>query len=339
VEAELRRRQTGGEEPGFASRNPRAAEPSTTARLSSSSSLDKAVQRKIEELRLPPDFATTVRTACRKMAEHLLRMEDQRRAPHVIGLCGCQGSGKSTLAAFLKLLLDGHGRPTAILSLDDLYLTRRERERLAREVHPLLRTRGVPGTHDVALGLKTLNALRRAGAKSRVALPRFDKARDDRAPRKQWDVFRGPAAFILFEGWCVDARPQPAAALRKSVNRLERKCDPDETWRRYVNDQLAGPYRELFAPIDELLFMQAPSFDCVYKWRGLQEKKLREASRRGTKHGMDRTELAAFIMHYERLTRWMLKEMPPRADILLPLGPDQRIRAVRIRAGGRGSSG
>ena len=305
---------------------------------SAQSSLDEAVRLKIEELQLPPDFATTVRTAYRKIAEYLLRKKNWGRAPFVIGVCGCQGSGKSTLAAFLKLLLDGHGRPTAILSLDDLYLTRRERDRVAREVHPLLRTRGVPGTHDVKLGLETLNSLSRGGPQSRVALPRFDKARDDRAPRKQWDVFRGPAAFILFEGWCVAAKPQPAAALRKPVNRLERECDADGIWRRYVNDQLAGPYRELFAPIDLLLFMQAPSFECVYQWRGLQEKKLRHASSRGTKHGMDKMELAAFIMHYERLTRCMLKEMPRRADILLPLGPDQHIRAVRIRADRRGSA-
>jgi D-glycerate 3-kinase len=300
-------------------------------RASALVSLEEAVQQKIATLQLPGSFAKTVHTTYREIAGELLR-QNTRNKPRVVGVCGCQGSGKSTLAAFLKLLLDWEEQPTAILSLDDLYLTKRQREKLARDVHPLLRTRGVPGTHDVKLGIETLCKLGGANAKSRTAIPRFDKSRDDRAPRKDWDTFKGRPAFILFEGWCVDAKPQPEAALRKPINRLERDCDPDCIWRRYVNDQLGGPYRKLFAPIDLLLFMQAPSFDCVYKWRGLQEKKLREARKREGSAVMNKQALETFIMHYERLTRWMLKEMPSRADILLPLAPDQHIRAVEIRA-------
>jgi D-glycerate 3-kinase len=292
--------------------------------------LEQAVEKKIRRLRLPKDFASTVHTTYREIARDLLA-RDTNNKPLVIGVCGCQGSGKSTLAAFLKLLLDWQARSTAILSLDDLYLTKRQRENLARDVHPLLRTRGVPGTHDVKLGIETLRKLSGANAKSRTAIPRFNKSGDDRAQRKDWDVFEGRPAFVLFEGWCVDAKPQPPAALRKPVNRLERDCDPDGIWRRYVNDQLAGPYRQLFAPIDLLLFMEAPSFDCVYKWRGLQEKKLRKAHKGGGRGVMDKQALETFIMHYERLTRWMLKDMPPRADILLPLAPDQHIRSVEIR--------
>jgi D-glycerate 3-kinase len=292
-------------------------------------SLEQAVQEKVRALRLPENFAKTVHTTHREIAGELLARNTNGQI--VAGVCGCQGSGKSTLAAFLKLLLDWEGCPTAILSLDDLYLTKRRREKLAREVQPLLETRGVPGTHDVDLGLKTLGRLRTARTTSRTAIPRFDKARDDRAPRKEWKVFEGRPSFILFEGWCVDAKPQPEAALHKPVNRLERDCDPDGTWRRYVNDQLAGPYHELFAPVDVLLFLQAPSFDCVYQWRGLQEKKLRRASKGGGRALMDKDVLETFIMHYERLTRWMLKEMPSRTDILLPLAPNQRIRKVEIR--------
>ncbi|HLY06400.1 MAG TPA: hypothetical protein VKR31_11695 [Rhizomicrobium sp.] len=300
------------------------------------SAFERAMQEKISTLQLPRGYADVVRTTFREIAGALPARNAAAGGPRVVGVCGCQGSGKSTLTAFLKLLLDGDAQPTAILSLDDLYLTRHQRERLAREVHPLLATRGVPGTHDVALGLETLQRLQNAGARSRTPLPAFEKARDDRKPRKDWQVYKGRPAFILFEGWCVDARPQAPAALRKPVNRLERECDPDGTWRAYVNGRLAGPYRDLFASIDVLLFMQAPSFDCVYKWRGLQEKKLRRSS-----HGdaaMNRKELETFIMHYERLTRWMLKEMPGRADILLPLGSDQDIRAVEIRSREKGHS-
>jgi D-glycerate 3-kinase len=310
-------------------RSSRAQPPATKPQASTS--LEQAVRGEIAALQLPAGFAHEVRTVYREIAQDLLLRGRRTREPFVVGVCGCQGSGKSTLAAFLKLLLDNEGRPTAILSLDDLYLTKRQREKRAREIHPLLKTRGVPGTHDVDLGLKTLGRLRTARTTSRIPLPRFDKARDDRALRKDWGVFKGRPTFILFEGWCVDAKPQPDAALHKSVNRLERDCDPDETWRRYVNDQLAGPYHELFVPIDVLLFLRAPSFDCVYKWRGLQEKKLRRASKGGGRAVMDKDVLETFIMHYERLTRWMLKEMPSRADISLPLAPNQRIRKVEIR--------
>jgi D-glycerate 3-kinase len=303
---------------------------SAAGKPQASTSLQQAVREKIATLQLPASFVHEVYTVYREIAQNLFLRGRRTDEPFVVGVCGCQGSGKSTLAAFLKLLLDWEGCPTAILSLDDLYLTRGQREKLAREIHPLLKTRGVPGTHDVDLGLKTLHGLRTARTTSRIPIPRFDKARDNRAPRKDWDVFRGRPAFILFEGWCVDAKPQPEAALRKPVNGLERDCDPDETWRRYVNDELTGPYQELFAPIDVLLFLRAPSFDCVYKWRGLQEKKLRRASKTEDRAVMDKKVLDTFIMHYERLTRWMLKEMPSRANILLPLAPNQRIRKVEI---------
>ncbi len=293
-------------------------------------SLQKAVREKIRALKLPANFERTVQSSYRQIADELIARNKQQ-APLCVGVCGCQGSGKSTLAAFLKLLLDFDGHPTAILSLDGLYLPKRARENLARDIHPLLRTRGVPGTHDVRLGVETLQRLRNAGARSRTPLPAFDKARDDRAPRKDWEVFAGQPAFILFEGWCVDARPRPETALRKPINRLERECDPDGVWRRYVNAQLDGPYRKLFAPIDVLIFMQAPSFDCVYRWRGLQEQKLHARSKTG-RAVMDKQKLETFIMHYERLTQWMLKEMPRRADILLPLAQDQHIRAVRLRS-------
>jgi D-glycerate 3-kinase len=294
-------------------------------------SFEQALKKKIAVLQLPASFAKTVHTTYRRVADALLAEKGLNKRQVLVGVCGCQGSGKSTLTAFLKLILDGDHRPTAVLSLDDLYLTKRQREKLARDVHPLLRTRGVPGTHDLVLGFKTLRNLQEADTFSRTPIPRFDKARDDRAARKNWDVFKGRPEFILFEGWCVDAKPQAERALRKPINRLERDCDPDGVWRRYVNDQLAGPYQALFAGIDLLIFMQARSFDCVYRWRGLQEKKLHGAKPRKNGAVMDERSLETFIMHYERLTRWMLKEMPTRADILLPLAPDQRIRAVKIR--------
>lgn len=101
---------------------------------------------------MPSDPVTLARAAGAiraKLGESLL----------VVGICGAQGSGKSTLSEGLAALFRGEGVATAVLSIDDLYHTKAVREELGRTVHPLLATRGVPGTHDVALGLKLLDEL------------------------------------------------------------------------------------------------------------------------------------------------------------------------------------
>ena len=240
-------------------------------------------------------------------------------APTVVGLCGAQGSGKSTIAAVLAERIPD----TVVLSLDDLYLTRAERETLAETEHPLLRTRGVPGTHDVALGEAVLADLR--GGRP-VRLPRFDKAIDDRAPESAWPLVEG-ARLVVFEGWCVGARPEAAADLAAPVNALERDEDADGVWRRYVNDALARRYPALFT-LDALVLLAAPGFDTVYRWRLQQEQALAAdiASGRRTGRAMTDEEVGRFIQFYQRLTEHMLYEMPDRADLTVRLDDDRRIR-------------
>lgn len=243
-----------------------------------------------------------------------------RGKPLVLGICGAQGSGKSTLAAAIERHAAGQGTAAASLSIDDLYLTRAERERLGREVHPLLRTRGVPGTHDIALGLSVLDALERGEA---AALPRFDKARDDRCPRGDWPRAPAGCELLILEGWCVGARPQAPEALRRPVNALEAEEDPDGVWRRYVNDALAGPYQALFARIDVLVLLVAPGFNVVFDWRMQQEAELRGRAGPGAPGVMDAAGVARFIRHYERLTCHILAEMPARADVVVRLAADR----------------
>jgi D-glycerate 3-kinase len=257
------------------------------------------------------------------------RLDGASRRPLVVGICGSQGSGKSTLARALVAKLGEAGLAAASLSLDDLYLTRAERERLGREVHPLLRTRGVPGTHDVALGLSVLAAL---DAHQPVRLPRFDKSVDDRAPEAEWERIDRPLDVLLFEGWCVGAQPQPVSMLRVSVNPLEREEDADGEWRRYVNAALRGPYRPLFARIDFLLLLAAPSWDVVRAWRIQQEDELRAQSPAGAAGIMDDAQITRFIQHYERLTRYILAEMPSRADMTILLGRDRAWEQVLRQA-------
>jgi D-glycerate 3-kinase len=238
----------------------------------------------------------------------------------VVGLCGPQGSGKSTLASLWQQRLRSRGLHTIVLSLDDFYLTREQRITLSEQVHPLLRTRGVPGTHDVRLALDTLAALSQPGS---VALPAFDKAQDDRRPESEWIRVVAPAQVVIFEGWCIGAVPQNEAALAIPVNELERDSDVDGRWRRYVNERLGNEYQTLFARLDMLVLLEPPSFDVVFRWRRQQELGLRERHR--TAAGvMDDAELRRFIQHYERITRHMLSEMPRRADVVISLDEMRR---------------
>lgn len=250
--------------------------------------------------------------------------------PLVVGICGAQGSGKTTLAGALAKALRSQGTATAVLSLDDLYLTRAERQRLARTVHPLFATRGVPGTHDVALGLAVLDSLARGNA---TALPRFDKSADDRAPREQWDRAPEGTRVVLFEGWCVGAAPQGEDALIAPVNALEASKDPQGIWRRHADRALAGPYAALFGRIDFLVLLAAPGFEVVRGWREQQEAELRERAGPDAAGVMSPGEVERFIQHYERLTRHILREMPARADLVVRLGPDHRVENIEARMG------
>lgn len=273
---------------------------------------DRELERFIAEEGLPETFRRTVELVCEPLAARAQRRRIDRKRTAVIGLCGAQGSGKSTIARYAARLLERRGLRAVALSLDDFYLTRDARQRLAREVHPLLAVRGPPGTHDVGMLAAAIDQLR---SKGKVALPRFDKATDNRTPRGSWQTLASPVDVILLEGWCVGAVSQGRAALATPVNDLERDEDPEGVWRGYVNDQLDGPYQALFARLHDLILLEAPSFEVVVGWRAEQEARLRA---RGA-GGMDEAEIARFVSHYERLTRWILAEMPARTDWVITL--------------------
>ncbi len=249
----------------------------------------------------------------------------------VLGIHGAQGSGKSTLAAFYHWYLTRHCQlRVASLSLDDFYLSSAQRRGLAAQQHPLLATRGVPGSHDVALAADTLAALR---AGRRCRLPRFDKARDEPRPTNEWPQVDA-VDVVIFEGWCLAVPPQTEAELQAPVNALEAAEDSDGRWRSWVNAQLAGAYQQLFADIDYLLMLQAPSFDCVAAWRGEQEQKLaRRRAGDASATFMNAEQIQRFISHYERLTRHALSVLPARADARLALDAQRRVTGLFYRQG------
>lgn len=285
--------------------------------------LDEFIRRE----RLPAEFATTAADFYLPLAAWLeTRVAAASDNAFVLGINGAQGTGKSTLADFLaECLRADYGRRVATLSIDDLYLTRPERQALAGAVHPLLGTRGVPGTHDVGLGIRVIEQLAALGPHETLAIPRFDKARDDRAPESTWPVIGGPVDLVVFEGWCVGSPPEAEAALAEPVNELERYDDPDGRWRRYVNEQLKNAYPPLFALLDSLVFLRAPDFSAIRAWRLEQEHKLRVSAATTASRVMSDAEVIRFIEFFERITRHNLEMLPAIADVVLRLGADHRV--------------
>lgn len=275
-----------------------------------------ALHALIDAEQLPPSYEQFFAKVIVPLGERIAALQARLNRTVIIALNGAQGSGKTTLCRFLdELVLPGMGLRSVVLSLDDFYLGREARMELARTVHPLLATRGVPGTHD----LEALQAAVQHIADGIVPLdlPRFDKATDDRMPEDRWQRIDHVPDVVLIEGWCVGATPQPPSSLVTPVNDLERMEDPDGRWRAFVNQRLGADYRDLFARFDALVMLRVADFESVWQGRKRQEDKLRQRTGDRGGHIMADATLRRFLAHYERLTRHMLASMPATADALI----------------------
>ncbi len=284
------------------------------------------IQEFVHEERLPTSYAAdATRYFLPLIGDIEERLMAQRSGPLLVGINGAQGTGKSTLAALLCRLLTASGKRVANLSIDDFYYSKEKREELAKTVHPLLRSRGVPGTHDVALALNLIAQLAADDSDSKLTLPTFDKSVDDRLPPEAWPAISTPVDVIILEGWFVGARPQSEEELTQAINELERIEDSDGRWRAYVNAQLGGTYQTLFDKIDMLVVLEAPGFLQVFQWRCLQEEKLGARAAKGASGLMDAEAIERFIQHFERLTRHCLQTLPRAADRVFKLDTEHRI--------------
>ena len=244
----------------------------------------------------------------------------REESPVFIGFTGGQGSGKTTLSEFVQLALQsGFDRKTVGFSIDDIYKTREQREHIAETIHPMCEVRGVPGTHDVGLGLATLDSLCHADKDTITEIPAFSKPLDRHLPRDSWQKYQGRPDFIFFDAWCGGARPLPLENWKPPMNILEEEEDPDGIWSKWSNKELAGDYQQLFGRFDLLLLIKVPSIEHVYESRWLQEQTLEKTltDPEMLKKIMTKEQVYRFVMYYERLTRYVLEEMPDFADIVL----------------------
>ena len=295
--------------------------------------LQAVLARFLQEASLPDSVAFNFMRWYAGVTRSLAQRAKAANTAPLVGFSGCQGSGKSTLVALMaKVMREVHGVSTVVLSLDDFYLTKAARTALAESIHPLFATRGVPGTHDLALLNETIAALRQPGGVGVVPLPAFDKALDDRTEMVHWRQVSAPVQLIFLEGWCVGLSPQQESELEAPINPMEAEQDPSLIWRREVNRQLATEYADLFGKLDALLLLQAPSFDAVFEWRWQQEQRLSQQFQQNHPDHPDptmtRSEVADFILHYQRLTEHGLKTLPDRADFVWQLATDRSVERM-----------
>jgi len=244
----------------------------------------------------------------------------KRNIPYLIGLTGGQGSGKTTLSIFLqKILIDVFKKRAVGFSIDDIYKTKEDREKIAKKIHPLCSVRGVPGTHDIGLGNKTIDSLFGAKSNTYTYIPSFSKILDMHHPKKDWRKYKGRPNFIFFDAWCGGAKPIPNSKWRPPLNKLEKEKDPEQVWAKWSNNELAGDYQKLFNRFDKLIFIQVEKMKNVYENRWLQEKNMSKGikDKKLLKNIMNKNQIKKFVMHYERLTRHILDEMPNQADIVI----------------------
>jgi D-glycerate 3-kinase len=273
----------------------------------------------IEQHKLPEEFRQTVKHHYQPLADQIFSKFTKNNGAYFVGINGCQGSGKSTLTDFIaEYLRSEYQLNVVVMSLDDFYLTREERNELAKDIHPLLATRGVPGTHAISDLERTLTQLKEQ--KTGFSIPKFNKATDNPFPKDQWTSIAEPVDIILLEGWCWGVEPQSEEQLKLPINELELQHDKHGVWRNYVNQQLKNTYAPLYKTMDFWLALQAPSFDCVYKWRLEQEKKLqaRNLDLADSKI-MTPEEILNFTQYFQRLSVQSCNTITQSADAIFYL--------------------
>lgn len=234
-------------------------------------------------------------------------------------LGGGQGAGKTTLCRCIQQASEFYSETVAVLSLDDFYLSKRDRKQLAKDFHPLFETRGVPGTHDLDL---LFDCIRRLENGEHVEIPVFSKGIDDRVGSQTGSE---KPTRILVEGWCVGTTTIPHNDLIQPINALEAEQDPELLWRSHVQSIVADSFAKLNDWSDYQVFLQVPDFSSVLRWRFAQELE------RPVDQRMSRVEVERFIQFYERITRWMLLRTPEIADCVVRLASDHSVADVSMR--------
>jgi D-glycerate 3-kinase len=161
----------------------------------------------------------------------------------------------------------------------------------------------------------------------KLKLPTFNKAIDDRYNKNKWYNLKEKPDVVIFEGWCVGAKPEKNISLNKAINTMEKTRDKKKIWRNYVNQQLKSKYKNLYSQLNCLIYLKAKNFNLLQKWRLKQERKLLQKSRKNSKLKiMNKEDVLSFMQTYQRITQNMFKSMPKYASIILNLNTNHQIK-------------
>ena len=252
-----------------------------------------------------------------------------KKKPYFVGLAGGQGTGKTTISSLIKIILSKYFKLKVFkISIDDFYKTRKERMSLSKRIHPMLLTRGVPGTHDINMMLSFFKKVKRKKFK-KLKLPTFNKAIDDRSSKKHWYELNEKPDVIIFEGWCVGAKSEKNNTLKKTINSMEKVKDQKKIWRKYVNHQLKSKYKNLYSQLNCLIYLKAKNFNLLQKWRLKQERKLWIKSKiKSNSKIMSKGDVINFMQTYQRITENMFRYVPKYASIILNLNTNHQIKSA-----------
>eukprot|EP00924_Labyrinthula_sp_SR-Ha-C_P007019 maker-scaffold_8-snap-gene-7.14-mRNA-1 protein AED:0.00 eAED:0.00 QI:238/1/1/1/1/1/2/50/289 len=252
---------------------------------------------------------------------------EKKEKPYILGVGAPYATGKTTMCRYMKAKLVDQGYKVVTVSLDDFYKEKSKRIALAQSIHPLLRTRGVPGTHDLDLFKHFIETAKEK--KGELKIPSFSKALDDRLDETQWTKIPLPIDFLILEGFCLKIpNIEPAEDLHVCMNDLERNEDPTCSWRNYVEKNVKI-YNEVISPaLSKFVYMKVDGWEDVVKNRQLQESKLREKTGSEKTDVMTEQQVNRFVQFSERLGRRGLKYLPAKADILIKLDNSQTVTQV-----------
>lgn len=260
-------------------------------------------------------FDKNYKAIIKKVSNYLLIKKKNKKNLFCL-ISGPQGSGKTTFTSIIRKELVKKKLRVLVLSIDDFYLSKKEREKLSNTISPLFMTRGVPGTHNLSY-LKKVLSIFLSNKKYTYRLPKFSKAEDDLLSSKFHNL-QFPYDVFMLEGWCVNYQGENQSTLRKTVNSMEKKYDQSLKWRKFVNKKSKEYFKNIYKKSHCSIFLKISSFKNVFQYRRKQELGIPKSKQ------MNNKQLKYFISFYERITKNLLVSKKNKFDIEIKVKPNHK---------------